>query len=184
MASLSGGIGVQKKALPGYDLASISRKSPQQMDLYNLLFQGSKGGLEKGLGSLSRLAGGDENEFEQMEKPAYTALQRAGSQSASQFSGFGSGARNSSGFQNAIAGQAGDLAEKLQSRRMEIQQQSLSELLGLGRHLLSEDLFENQLVERPEKYGFAKQMALGLSGGIGQGIGSFGGQAAYKKFFG
>ena len=119
------GISTQKNAIAGKDLVSIGRKTGPQMDLANQLFQGIQPGIQGGIGKLSRLASGDQSEFEEMERPAYAALQRGGSQLASQFSGAGMGARNSSGFQNSIAGQAGQLAETLQGKRQGLQQQAL-----------------------------------------------------------
>ena len=181
-----------------------NQKSPGQKNLWNTLYgaaESSGKGLQEGYARLNRLAAGDEGEFSKLEAPAFRDLQRAGSQTASQFSGFGSGARNSSGFQNAIAGEAGDLAERLQSQRMGIQDKALFHLKNLSRELFKDNLFDEDDEEfRPKKKNKWKDFGMRLGreglpiageavgnyfgGSFGGSLGRLVGTQASESFFG
>lgn len=92
----------------------------------------------------------------------------------------GAGALSSSGFQNAL-GQAGaGLAENLASMREQLRygaaqqgQSGISNFLGMNTQSLM-----------PKQMGFLKQLLLGLSGGVGQGIGGIGSSFGLNKLFG
>ncbi len=156
--------------------------NPEQQQLFSQLLGGSKQGISKGLGNLSSLAGGDEQAFNQLEAPALRQFSGLQGNIASRFSGQGSGARKSSGFQNTMSGAAGDFAERLQSQRMGLQQNAIKELLGLGESLLGTKTFETNLIEKKKKKmpwwqslmatlggGASGNLAGGFTGGIGQG---------------
>src|SRR5882672_46659 len=78
----------------GYKKGTIQQFTPEQMDLFRSLF-----GHTGQDSFLSKLAGGDEEAFGQVEAPAMRQFQGLQGQLASRFSGMGMGARRSSGFQ-------------------------------------------------------------------------------------
>ena len=81
----------------------------------------------------------------------------------------GSGARRSSGFQNTVTNAGTDLAERLQGKRMGLQQNAIEQLLGIGGKLLGTNLSDNYLI--PKKKPFWQELLGSAAGGIGQGIG-------------
>lgn len=146
----------------GYKQGQIQQFSPDQMQLFQQLFGN--------LGSnsfLSRLAGGDQSMFEQMEAPAMRQFQGLQGQNASRFSGMGMGARRSSGFQNYQGQQTADFAQQLQANRMGLQRQSIMDLHELAQQLLGQRPYSQFLVEKQQKGG--------LGGPIGAGLGALGG---------
>ena len=87
------------------------------MDLFRQLLGGSQGAAGPALGQISQLAGGGSPEtWQQLEAPALRQFGELQGSLASRFSGMGSGARRSSGFQNTVSGAGADLAERLQGR--------------------------------------------------------------------
>lgn len=137
-----------QQKVAGYNVASLNRLSPQQMQLFQELLGGSLPGVQGGLGNLSRLASGDESQFSALEAPAMRQFAGLQGNIASRFSGAGVGARRSSGFQNTLGGAAADFAERLQSQRMGLQQNAIAQLLGLSRDLLGTQTHENFLVPK------------------------------------
>lgn len=176
------GLAAGKKKIGGYNVASLSRLSPEQQDLFTRLMGGSTAGAEAGLGQLSRLAGGDEEQFKQLEAPAMRQFGQLQGQLGSRFSGLGGGAlsaRGGSGFQNAANSASVDLAERLQSNRMGLQQGAIEQLLGLSKSLLSADTQENFV--SPKQQSGWKQLLSALAGGIGGAGASLGGMYGAKR---
>ena len=97
---------------------------------------------------LSKLAGGDQSQFEQMEAPAMRQFQEMQGGIASRFSGMGSGGRRSSGFRNTMNQATSDFAQDLQSKRMDIQRNSLKDLMGMGQMLMEQKPFENKIMQK------------------------------------
>jgi hypothetical protein len=150
------------------------------MDLYNLLSRGISPGLESGLQHLSSMAGGGSPEFwQQLEAPALRQFGQMQGSRASRFSGMGSGARRSSGFQNVMGGAASDLAERLQSNRMSMQQQAIKDLMGMSQTLLGTDLMDTQFLAKQKP--FWKEFLGAMAPGIGQGMGMAGGGWGLKS---
>lgn len=160
-----------KGKIAGYKYAQLPTMSPDQMNFFKSLLGQSQQGAGQGVDYLSKLAGGDQGMFEQMEAPAYSALQKAGSQLGSQFSGMGMGGQQSSGFQNALAGASGELGQNLASQRMGLQQNAIAELLGLSKSLLGTNTFENTLFEQPKKPSFWQSLLGGLQGAASKFLG-------------
>jgi len=154
----------------GYNQVTINTLSPEQQQLFQQLLGGSSGGLNAGLGNLSRLAGGDQSQFQEMEAPALRQFGQLQGNIASRFAGMGSGSRRSSGFQNTLSGAGTDLAERLASQRMGYQQSAISQLLGLSNSLLGRQTQENFLT--PKQKPFWQELLAGLSTGAGNAIGS------------
>ncbi len=166
----------------GYQQISTPNLSPEQMQLFQQLMGGSQKGIGAGLENLSGLASGDQSKFAELEAPAQRQFQELQGGLASRFSGMGTGARRSSGFQNTLSNAGTDFAERLQSQRMGLQQSAISQLLGIGQHLLTTPLNENSLV--PKKKPFWQELLGSAAGGLGSLAGSFGGFSAGNKLFG
>jgi len=148
----------------GYSMGQIQQYDPQQMELY--------GNSHKHLGSdsyLSKLAGGDQGIFDEIEAPAWRDLQEAQGGLASRFSGMGMGGRGSA-FQNAATQQSSDFAMKLQAQRHNLRSQAIKDLMGLSSDLLDKRPYERFRVEDPEDEGVNWT---GIAGGVLGGVGGF-----------
>ncbi len=157
----------------GYKQINMPTMNANQQQLTQMLhglLGGSSGGLAQGLQQSGRMAAGDQSQFEQMEAPAMRQFNELLGGLGSRFSGMGSGARNSSGFQNTMGEAGASLAEKLSSKRMDYQQQALAQLLGLSESLLGRSTFNSALI--PKKKSFFSELMGGMSGGLGSGLGS------------
>lgn len=166
----------------GYRQISTPTLSPAQMSLFQQIMGGSSEGIGAGLGNLSGMAKGDQSQFAGLEAPALRQFSQLQGNTASRFSGMGSGARKSSGFQNEMSGASTDLAERLQGQRMGLQQNAISQLLGIGQQLLGTQLHENSFI--PKKKSFFQELMGGMAPGIGSGFGQVGGMALGNKMYG
>lgn len=170
-SALQGGNVIPK----GYQRGQLQQFTPEQQQLFQRLFsQVSPDSF------LSRLSQGDEGTFGQLEAPAFRQFGQLQGNIASRFSGMGSGARRSSGFQNAMSGAATDLAERLQSQRMGLQQQAIRDLMGMSQQLLSQRPYDQFLTEKPDS--FLKQLLMGISPAVAQGASQAGTMALLSKF--
>ena len=166
----------------GYNQVNIPRKTPDQMKLFSQLFQSAGGGMGNILSQLQGLAGGGNEEmWQQLEAPAMRQFQNLQGNTASRFSGMGMGARNSSGFQNEMGGQAADLAERLRGQRMGLQMGAQNQLMDLYKSLMGEDFFDTQLM--PEQKPAWQQFLMGMGPGLGSGLGGFGQMGLLMKLF-
>lgn len=155
----------------GYKQISTPRLSPQQQKLFSMLFKGSRPGIQAGVDQLSQMAqGGSPEYWQQLEAPALRQFGALQGNIASRFSQ--EGGRRSSGFQNTLRGEGTDLAERLQSQRLQLQQDAITQLLGIGSDLLGTDLYDTQFA--PKKKSFWQELLGSSSGGIGSGLGAFG----------
>ena len=155
------------KAPSGYKTGQLQNFTPEQMQLFQSLF--SNAGPNS---YLSKLAGGDQSTFDQMEAPALNQFSSLMGGLSSRFSGGGGGrgalsSRMSSGFQNAAYGASSDFAQQLQSQRQGLQRQALMDLMGISGNLLQQRPYENFLV--PKQQSFLEQLAPGIGQGIGMG---------------
>jgi len=152
----------------GFRAAQLQNFTPQQQKLFQRSF-----GQVSPESYLSRLAGGDEGLFEQMEAPALKQFGQLQRGMASQFSGAGSfGARRSSGFQNQQSQAAMDFAQQLQGNRLNLQRQALQDLMGYSNMLLNQRPYERSLIDKKQK-----ESGLGGWGSIGGGL--LGGAAGF-----
>jgi len=148
----------------GYSSGRIQNFTPEAMQLYQNLFQHVSPDSY-----LSRLAGGDESIFNQIEAPAMRQFSQLQGQNASRFSGMGLGARKGSGFQNAQNQATSDFAQDLQSRRQSLTQQAIKDLSGMSNELLNQKPYENYLV--PKDKPWWQEAASGIAQtGIREGI--------------
>ena len=165
---------VSKLRGTGYNQVNIPTRTPQQMEIFNMLAAGGKPGISAGLKNLSQMAGGgDENYWNQLESPALRQFGELQGNIASRFSGAGMGGRRSSGFQNAQSSAASDLAQQLQGNRLGLQNQAIQQLMSLYSNLLGQDLTTQALI--PRKKSWWQELLPSLAGGAGQALGSFGG---------
>ena len=115
------------KVPSGYKKGQLQQFTPEQMELFKSLF--SQLGPDS---YLSKLAGGDQSMFEEMEAPALRQFSELQGGLASRFSGMGMGGRKSSGFQNTTNQAASNFAQDLASRRQSLQQQAIKDLMGMS----------------------------------------------------
>jgi len=139
----------------------LQQFTPQQMQLFQQLFQHIAPESY-----LSKLAGGDQSMFDEMEAPALRQFSGLQGNMASRFSGMGMGARKSSGFQNTMNQASSDFAQDLQSRRQSLQQQAIKDLMGLGNQLLGQKPYESFLAEKPQKKNFWGELLGTLAGQV------------------
>lgn len=196
MSSMSGATGFQGSSkrtgdiIPkGYEKGQLSQYNPQQTQLFNQSIN------NVGPNSyLSKLAGGDQSTFEQLEAPAMRQFQGLQGQLASRFSGQGLGGRHSSGFQNESSAAASNFAQELAARRQALQQEAIQGLHGMSMDLLNQRPNEKFLTEKYQKPNpwadiagkfagaipgaVAGFMAGGPAGAAVGGIGSFASQSA------
>ena len=130
---------------------------------------------------LSKLAGGDEQTYREMEAPALRQFQGTIGGIASRFSagsGRGSlGTRRSSGHQNAQTSAASNFAQELQANRANLRRQAIKDLHEMSSQLLDKRPYENVI------FG-GNQQEKGALGGWGGTIGTVGGGVAGAYFGG
>lgn len=167
----TGQMNPMKEKIPsGYSKGSLQQFTPEQMQLFQQLF--SHVGPDS---FLSKLAGGDQSTFGEIEAPALKQFSALQGQLGSRFSGMGGGgnqralgAQKSSGFQNTMNSAAQDFAGQLQSQRQSLQQQALQDLMGFSNQLLGQKPYEQFLTKKqPSQWGqiFGK-LAGGLPGAV------------------
>ncbi len=145
------------------DTEEVILITPEQMQLYKDSF--SHLGPES---YLSRLAGGDQSLYNEMEEPALRQFQGLQGQVASRFSGMGMGGRKSSGFQNTSNQATSDFASGLQSKRMDLRNQAIRDLMSMSSDLMGQRPEQNFLVKKDKDQGFDWGGVLGgLAGGVG-----------------
>lgn len=180
--------GKTKEKIPsGFKKGTLQQFTPEQMELFQQLF-GHLGPDS----FLSKLAGGDQGMFDEIEAPALRQFSELQGNLASRFSGMGGlGARRSSGFKNTLNSAASNFAQQLQSQRQGLQQQALQDLMGMSNQLLGQRPQENFLVQKQQKPGFggmlgnlAGSLAGSALGGFGSKLGSSAGDFATNKLFG
>jgi len=157
----------------GMKQITMPTMSPEQSQLFSQLLGGAGKGLgQGGLESLGQQASGNPEQFAQMEAPAMRQFNQLQGGLSSRFSGMGSGARNSSGFQNSMGEAGASLAEQLSSKRIDYQQEALRQLLGLSNSLLGKDTFNTAFMPKKKKTSFLQELLGAGASGLGSGLGS------------
>jgi hypothetical protein len=150
----------------GYKAGQLQNFTPEMMDLFSQMID-----MLGPEGFLSRLAGGDESFFEEMEQPAWRKFQEAQGQLGSRFSELAPGAMSAqkgSGFKNT-AGQLGsDFAMNLASNRRELQRQAIQDMSNMSNSLLGQRPYERTLTQKqPKESSGWGSLIGGALGGIG-----------------
>lgn len=133
----------------GYQQGQIQQFTPQQMKLFQRLFQ-----MIGPNSFLAQLGEGNEELFDEIEAPALRQFGQLQGATASRFSGNQPGeisGRRGSGFQNAIGGQQQEFAERLQGQRQGLQRQAQQDLFSMAQQLLGNRPQEKFLVEKQQK---------------------------------
>ena len=184
MNSMGGGSGFRSSSMSrgdripsGYKAGQIQQFTPEQMQLFKQLF-----GQVSPDSYLSKLAGGDEGLFDEMESPAMRQFSDLQGNLASRFSQGGGGqgalgARRSSGFQNSMTSAASNFASDLASQRKRLQQQAIQDLMGMSNSLLNQRPYERTLTPKAQN-----QSGWGglLGAGLGAAAGYFSGEGMLK----
>ena len=177
MSAFMGGAFSSPQNIPGtgYQTFSQQKYSPQSLQLLSQLF--AHAGPQS---YLSKLAGGDEATFKQIEEPALRQFGQMQANLGARFGGAAGGgsqrslgALKSSGFQNAAQEQAGSFAQQLQAQRQGLQRQALQDLFGISNTLLGHQPYENFLL--PQQKPFWQELLTAGIGGISQAGGQLGG---------
>jgi hypothetical protein len=117
----------------------------------------------------SRLAQGDQSAFDEMETPALQQFSGLQGNIASRFSGMGQGATRSSGFKNTMSQAGQDFASQLQSKRLELRNQAIKDMMGMTSEFLGYRPQEKGLVQKKQKqktsWGSLIGAGLGAAGG-------------------
>jgi hypothetical protein len=170
---------VSKLKGTGYNAISVPT-DPRTSQLWEQIAGAINPGLKGGGDFLSKLAaGGDEGFWNQLEAPALRQFGELQGNIASRFSGMGTGARRSSGFQNALGGAGADLAERLQSNRLGLQNQAIQQLFSMGQHLLGTPLSQTGFAPRQKP--MWQELLMALAPGVGQALGGIGGGWGLNK---
>jgi len=167
MTAITGPGQQMKNKIPeGYKAGQMQQFTPEQMQLFQQLFQ------HMGPDSfLSKLAGGDEAMFEQMEAPQKRQFGEQLGGMASKFSGMGMGGQKSSGFQNTMTSAASNFAQELGAKRQESQMTALQELMNMSNMMMGQKPYENFLTKKDQGQGLGGWG--GAAGGILGGAGGF-----------
>lgn len=144
--------------LKGTGYRQVQTFTPEQMQLFQRLF-----GQVSPESGLSRLVSGSPEAFQQLEAPAHQQFNEQIGSLASRFSGMGTGARRSSGFQQATGAAAGNFAQQLQAQRLGLQRQAMHDLMGMSQQLLGQQPF----AFTPEKKPFWQELLSSGAGSIG-----------------
>jgi len=176
-SSLSGSTGPTGNQIPkGWRTGRLQQYDPMQMGVYQNLGQFVSPGSQ-----LSQAASGSEAGFAPFKETARRALQENTGGLASRFSELAPGAmsaRKGSGFKIESGQRAQDFALALATKRQELQQQALSDLLGISHTLLGARPYQQFMVpkqykQRPDKLGQILGVGLPIAGAAAGG--AFGG---------
>src|SRR5215469_881122 len=135
-----------QKLAGGYKQGQLPLYTPEQTRLFSQLF-----GQVSPDSYTGKLARGDQGLFEEMEAPELRQFNALQGNIASRFSGMGTGARRSSGFQNTMNQYTSDFAQDLQAKRQGLQRQAIKDLLGMSHTLLNEQPFHNYAIQPKPK---------------------------------
>ena len=140
-----------KTKISGYKQHNVQKFTPELMNLFNSMVGGVTPGAQAGTDWLSKLAGGDQSAFEEMEKPAYNAFEKQLGSIGNRYSHLG--ALDSNYFENATAGAGRELQENLASKRSDMRQKAIDTLLGQSNSLLGQNPYETFMTEKKKGWG-------------------------------
>jgi len=131
----------------GYNQGQLQQFTPEQLSLFKQMFG------QVGQDSfLSKLAGGDEQTFQDIEAPQHRQFGEYLGNAGSRFAGMGStGNIKSSGFQNGITAASSGFAQDLASKRQGLQRQAMGDLFNMQNTLLGQRPYEKFVTKEPAK---------------------------------
>ena len=162
------GISMRDSIPSGYKKGSLQQFTPEQMSIFQNMY--SNLGPDS---FLSRLSRGDEGAFNQMEEPALRQFAGMQGNLASRFSGMGSGARRSSGFTNTMNQASSNFASDLASKRQEISQQAMRDLMNMSNQFLSQRPEEQFLVQKQQRQPWWQKFLGGALPAAGAAVGGY-----------
>ena len=135
---------------------------PSRTALYEQLAGGATRALPQGFDFISRLLGGDESIFQELEAPALRQFQEQIIPGLSErFTGMGLGAQGSSGYQQTLGAAGSRLAQDLAGQRAQYRMSALDRLLAQAGQTMQARPFD--IV--PRTPGFIEGAATGIAGG-------------------
>lgn len=163
-------------AKTGMRQINIPTMSPDKASFFNEIMGKLRPGMASTVQGLSGIAGGDMSSLAPLEQQAFKDFGGLQGSIASRFSGQGSGARRSSGFQNYMGEQASDLASQLAGQRLSFQQSAQKSLMDLFNQIMGQDEFDTFLTQKQKKTPLWKSLVGGALPLAGAGLGAaFGG---------
>ncbi len=140
--------------------------NPQQEELLNMLLGSLGQQLPGGLQNLQNILGGDQGTFEAFERPARRAFEQQTIPTiAERFTGQGAGAQRSSAFGQALGTAGRELEEDIFSKRIGMQSDALSQLLGMLGPAISPRQYQ---YTKPRQPGFLESLGVGAAEGVGK----------------
>lgn len=154
-------------------MEQVPTMTPEQQQLLSQILGGVGAPLGAGMERLSEILGGAPEAFEAFQAPAMRQFREEIVPGiAERFTGMDGGAQRSSAFAQTL-GRAGEsLAERLSAQRAGLQQQALSQLLGLTGMGMGARPYETAM--RPGTTGFLGGLTPGIGMGLGQLLGGLG----------
>lgn len=131
----------------GYRNIQVPRMSPEQMQLFNMLLGGANKFGATGLDLLGKYAMGDQESLDALFQPSINQFNQQVIPGIARRFAQGGGLQ-SSDFNNAVAGAAGNLSAELGAQRVGIQQSALDRLMKMQQDLLGYQPFENILEKK------------------------------------
>ena len=144
-----------KTKIPGYSQYQIDKFTPEMKQLYDSMVGSVGPGAVSGTDWLSKIAGGDESAFEEMEKPAYNAFEKQLGSIGNRYSHLG--ALDSNYFENATAGAGRELQENLQSKRTKLRQEATNSLLDQSNRLMDKEPYEHFMKKKKSNWDWIKE---------------------------
>lgn len=161
------------------EFQKLPTMTDEQSSILKQLMSQMGGPLSAGMGNLSDILSNQPGAFEKFEKPFITQFQQQTVPGiAERFSALGSGSQGSSAFAQEMGAAGAGLSERLASMRGGLQQNALSQLMGMMQTGLGAQAFGYG--HRTPQKGFWESIMPGLA----QGAGQAGGAWAAKKFLG
>jgi len=164
----------QKVGKTGLESININQFTPEQSALFGRMF-----GSVSPDSYTAKLAGGDQDTFNQLEAPALRQFSEFQGGLASRFSGQGGvGANRTSGAMNQQTSAASNFAQDLQAKRTSLMRQATQDLHSMSQDLLGQRPEEQYMYEPQKKQSFWDSiLGIGLPAAGAAAGGIFGGPA-------
>lgn len=169
LGALPGLFSLGQKSGRGFqdEFQKLPTMTDEQLNLFKQMMSQMSGPMSSGMSNLSDILSNKPEAFEKFEKPFISQFQQQTVPSiAERFSSLGSGSQGSSAFSQELGAAGTGLSEKLAAMRGGLQQNALSQLMGMMQSGLGAQAFGYG--HRSPQQGFWASLAPGLAQGIGQ----------------